>query len=473
MGLIWYGQSVRSLLLDYVTNLTLLLRVTLQIPDRITEMRNVILAALLSSVVALVTGYVEELDEKFSEYRQNEYWLVEFYAPWCAYCHTFEPIWYEVGAELKSLGSPVNVGKIDTTVHTSIASEFNIHGYPTIKFFKGELSFDYKGPRTKDAIIEFTNRVAGPVVRHLSSVQLFQHVMSAHDLFFVYIGGKSLLKAKYHKAATEYVIYTNFFSASVDVLPKAVSLEEVPVIAVFKDGTYHLYNEFLDGNLSSWINRERFPSYFQIDNFSLYQMGELSKLVALAVVNETKPSEESIRYKTLMERLSTEYRDLYKNDYQFGYINDNEYINGLIMGEVKMPSIIVLNMSIDGYFLPESKIETIEDLLYFLNSISEGRAKLLGGNGLLQQTKRHFYKAKFIVVTMFQTAPVFSCFVCGLPVGIVVLVIWGTCTAVPADDERPEEEAPAAIGSTASDGNKAEVLQHESREKTSEAKKED
>ncbi len=27
--------------------------------------------------------------------------------------------------------------------------------------FKGELSFDYKGPRTKDAIIEFTNRVSG------------------------------------------------------------------------------------------------------------------------------------------------------------------------------------------------------------------------------------------------------------------------------------------------------------------------
>lgn len=47
------------------------------------------------------------------------FFILQFYAPWCAYCHTFEPIWHEVGAELKSMGSPVNVGKIDTTVHTS------------------------------------------------------------------------------------------------------------------------------------------------------------------------------------------------------------------------------------------------------------------------------------------------------------------------------------------------------------------
>ncbi|XP_050984581.1 protein disulfide-isomerase TMX3a [Labeo rohita] len=434
-------------------------------------MRSLILTALLS-VIAVVSGYVEELDDKFKEYLQNELWLVEFYAPWCAYCHTFEPIWHEVGAELKSMGSPVNVGKIDTTVHTSIGSEFNIRGYPTIKLFKGNLSFDYKGLKTKDAIIEFTNRVSGPVVRPLSSVQLFQHVISRHDLIFVYIGGESLLKKQYYKAATEYIVYTYFFTAYEEVLPKAVTLQDVPAVAVFKDGTYYLYNEFLDGDLSSWINRERFPSYFQIDSFSLYQMGELSKLVALAVVDEKNPSEESIRYKTLMEKLSAEYRDHYKSNYQFGYMDGNEYINGLIMGEVEMPSIIVLNMTIDGYCLPESKIETIEDLLHFLNSVLDGSAKLLGGNGFLQHTKRLFYKAKSTVVTMFQVAPFLSCFLFGLPLGIVTLIIWGTCTAVPVDDEKPVEGATASPVLDAH-GKKAIELQPESTGKTSEAKKED
>lgn len=71
---------------------------------------------------------------------------------------------------------------------------------------------------------------------------------------------------------------------------------------------------------------------------------------------------------------------------------------------------------------------------------------------------------------LFQTAPIFCCFVCALPVGILVLIIWGTCTAVPVDDERPEEEA---TRSAASDGKRAKLLQSDNRKKTSEEKKED
>ncbi|XP_016312429.1 protein disulfide-isomerase TMX3-like [Sinocyclocheilus anshuiensis] len=153
-------------------------------------------------------------------------------------------------------------------------------------------------------------------------------------------------------------------------------------------------------------------------------------------------------------------------------MDGNEYINGLIMGEVEMPFIIVLNMTIDGYCLPESKIETIEDLLRFLNSVLDGSAKLLGGNGFLQHTKRVFNKARSTVVSMFQAAPFFSCFVFGLPVGIVALVIWRTCTAVPADDEKPVEGA-AASPALDAHGRKTKEMQPDGIEKTSEAKKED
>lgn len=73
---------------------------------------------------------------------------------------------------------------------------------------------------------------------------------------------------------------------------------------------------------------------------------------------------------------------------------------------------------------------------------------------------------------MVETAPVFSCFVLGLPVGVVVLVIYATCTAVPADDEKPEEEATASPALD-THGKKAIESQPESTEKTSEAKKED
>lgn len=54
--------------------------------------------------------------------------------------------------------------------------------------------------------------------------------------------------------------------------------------------------------------------------------------------------------------------------------------------------------------------------------------------------------------------------------GIAVMVIWATCTAVPANDEKPEEGATASPALDAH-RKKATELQPGNTEKTSEAKK--
>ncbi|EHB14657.1 Protein disulfide-isomerase TMX3 [Heterocephalus glaber] len=111
--------------------------------------------------MAFCKGFVEDLDESFKDNRKDDIWLVDFYAPWCGHCKKLEPIWNEVGLEMKNIGSPVKVGKMDATSYASIASEFGVRGYPTIKLLKGDLAYNYRGPRTKDDIIEFAHRVSG------------------------------------------------------------------------------------------------------------------------------------------------------------------------------------------------------------------------------------------------------------------------------------------------------------------------
>ncbi|KAM9775020.1 protein disulfide-isomerase TMX3-like isoform X2 [Syngnathus typhle] len=391
-------------------------------------------ASLFYGVIAALTGikvlaFVEDLDDTFKETRVNDIWLVDFYAPWCGYCKKLEPVWHDVGAELKLSGSPVRVGKMDATAYSGMASEFGVRGYPTIKLLKGDLAYNYKGARTKDDIVEFANRVAGPAVRALPSKQMFEHMMKRHNVLFLYVGGESPLKEKYNDVATELIVYTYFFSASEDVLPESVTLPELPAVIVFKDGAYFTYDEYADGSLTSWVNRERFQGYLQIDGFTLYELGETGKLVVIAIIDEKDPTEESGRLKVLIQTVAREYREHFSRDFQFGHMDGNDYINSLIMGEVTVPSIIVLNTANEQYFLPSQPTETVEQLVQFISGVLNGSVPAQGGDGFIQRIKRVLFDARSTVMSVFRSSPLLGCFLFGLPLGVISLMCYGICTA--------------------------------------------
>ncbi|OTF71502.1 hypothetical protein BLA29_006824, partial [Euroglyphus maynei] len=77
---------------------------------------------------------IELTESNFDEkvLKSDDLWLVEFYAPWCGHCKNLAPIWAEVATELKG---KVRVGAVDATVHQSLASRYEIRGFPTIKVF--------------------------------------------------------------------------------------------------------------------------------------------------------------------------------------------------------------------------------------------------------------------------------------------------------------------------------------------------
>ncbi|XP_067623358.1 protein disulfide-isomerase A6 homolog [Eurosta solidaginis] len=106
------------------------------------------------------SGAVIELtDDNFDKLvlESDDVWLVEFFAPWCGHCKNLAPEWAKAAKELKG---KVKLGALDATVHQSKASEYNVRGYPTIKFFPaGKKSSsdaqDYSGGRTASDIVSF------------------------------------------------------------------------------------------------------------------------------------------------------------------------------------------------------------------------------------------------------------------------------------------------------------------------------
>lgn len=79
--------------------------------------------------------------------------LVEFFAPWCGHCQALTPIWEKAATVLKGV---VTVAALDADAHQSLAQEYGIRGFPTIKVFApGKPPVDYQGARDVKPIAEF------------------------------------------------------------------------------------------------------------------------------------------------------------------------------------------------------------------------------------------------------------------------------------------------------------------------------
>lgn len=61
--------------------------------------------------------------------------LLQFYAPWCGHCKALKPAWIDAAGQMKG---KVKLGAVDCTVHQSTCGQYQVQGYPTIKFFGGE-----------------------------------------------------------------------------------------------------------------------------------------------------------------------------------------------------------------------------------------------------------------------------------------------------------------------------------------------
>ena len=136
---------------------------------------------------------IELTDSNFEQLvlKSNDMWLVEFFAPWCGHCKNLVPHWQSAATELKG---KVKLGAVDATVHTIMASRYNVRGYPTIKLFpagvKDGEAAEYDGGRTSSDIVawaleKLTESVPPPELVELTNEDILKEACNSHQLCVV------------------------------------------------------------------------------------------------------------------------------------------------------------------------------------------------------------------------------------------------------------------------------------------------
>jgi len=65
----------------------------------------------------------------------NSFVIVDFWAPWCAPCRTFGPIFEEASEQHKD----IVFAKINTEVETELAGHFQVRSIPTLIVFRDQI----------------------------------------------------------------------------------------------------------------------------------------------------------------------------------------------------------------------------------------------------------------------------------------------------------------------------------------------
>ncbi|XP_053684051.1 protein disulfide-isomerase [Sabethes cyaneus] len=229
--------------------------------------------AVLVAGIALVASKVEVKTEEEvlvltkdnfqSVIDENEYVLVEFYAPWCGHCKALAPEYAKAAKALVEKDSKIKLAKVDATEEQELAEKFAVRGYPTLKFFRSGTPIEYNGGREKDTIISWLEKKTGPAAKELEAVTDAEEFLKEFPVVVV-----GFFKDRESAEAKAFLATAN----AVDDYPFAItSSDDVYSKYEAKCGSIVLFKHFDEGKavFEGEVNEEALKKFISAESLPL------------------------------------------------------------------------------------------------------------------------------------------------------------------------------------------------------------
>jgi len=307
----------------------------------------------------------------------NEFILVEFYAPWCGHCKALAPEYAKAAGILAEKGSSIALAKVDATEEPKIAEQFEVRGYPTLKFFRNGKDTEYNGGRTADTIVTWLEKKTGPPAKTLATVEEAKAFVAENDIavigFFDTVdsdGAKAFLAAAGNMDDYPFGITTE---AAVLAEYKAAG---VVIFKNFDEGRNDLEGEVTEESVAAFVAGNSLPLVvdFSQDTAQKIFSGEIKSHLLLFM---SAAAEDHAAKVEMARGIAKDY----KGQMLFVTINTDEEDHKRIMEffgmeESELPSMRIIKLEEDmSKFKPTSTELSDSNIRAFVKSYLAGELK--------------------------------------------------------------------------------------------------
>jgi protein disulfide-isomerase A1 len=312
--------------------------------------------------------------------KDNEFVLVEFYAPWCGHCKALAPEYVKAAKKLEDQGSSIKLGKVDATEEGELAEENGVKGYPTLKFYRNGKQIDYSGGRTADEIVNWLLKKTGPAAATLASSEELKTLVDGNEVVVVgFFSAADSEAAKQYLAAAEgideypFALVTDSAIAS----ENKASGDVVVVFKKFDDGRAELSSDLTEENISKFIKAEALPLIVDFNHETAQKVfgGEIRSHVLMFLSKEAghydkylenhRPLAKEVKDKLLYVSINTD-------DEDHGRILE---FFGMKKEEIPAARLIRLADEMAKYKPTGNVLENVDEMRSFINDFVEGKLK--------------------------------------------------------------------------------------------------